>query len=435
MISIKIAEGNLASDNLDQDAAATNGDKVSDLPPTQPSATLNLEQNHHIPVSNVIKIMRQGLPSDARITDDAKEAVQQCVSRFISLVTHEANERCRREHRRTVMADDLIWAMKELGLTNYPDLLSMYLRKYREMEAINSGRPCKETGSTQKRPREQSRAQGVGPSCEPMALTMAGASAGAGASTSEGDGSAFGLIPAPTMMPPVPVIPHHGLFGPLGNQDYSNGGPGAGFDAIAGADRTNPGMSCDIGDGSNDGPDRDSFDDLLDPFASIDSMELVDSLTHPSKVAETNRVGAAMLKSWRMVVGWLVADYGESSAILFRNLPAPYPPKADLIETQAIAKPHGKNSMVNEEDGESDDEDNDEFEGESTDSDSLESSDSYGVGVIAASKDIFPTARRTICLVHFSHDNLDTASTPLSRTISTSAKKTIAKKMPHNEKS
>jgi len=279
---MKITEGNLASDNLDQSGAAANGNEGG----SQPLATLLSEQNHHMPMSNVIRIMRRGLPSDARITDDAKEAIQQCVSRFISFVTHEANERCRREHRRTIMADDLIWAMNELGLTNYTELLSMYLRKYREIEAINSGIPRKESVSTQKRPREQQTVEGIGPICEPMALVMAGAGA------SEGVGSELGFIPAPTMMPAPRETQHLELFGPLGNEDYSNAGQGAtvgsdtGFNAIAGGDGLNPSMSSEIGGGSNDG--RDSFDDLLDAFASIENMDSVDSFSHPSNVTKTN---------------------------------------------------------------------------------------------------------------------------------------------------
>ncbi|CAN1193999.1 Nuclear transcription factor Y subunit B-9 [Linum perenne] len=87
-----------------------------------------------MPVANIIRIMRRILPPNAKISDDAKETIQECVSEYISFVTGEANERCQREHRKTVTADDLLWAMGKLGFDNYVDPLSSFLTRYRESE-------------------------------------------------------------------------------------------------------------------------------------------------------------------------------------------------------------------------------------------------------------------------------------------------------------
>ncbi|XP_028768558.1 nuclear transcription factor Y subunit B-9-like [Neltuma alba] len=77
------------------------------------------EQDQYMPIANVIRIMRRVLPSHAKISDEAKETVQECVSEYISFITSEANQRCRQEQRKTVTADDVLWAMEKLGFDDY----------------------------------------------------------------------------------------------------------------------------------------------------------------------------------------------------------------------------------------------------------------------------------------------------------------------------
>ncbi|KAM5584506.1 nuclear transcription factor Y subunit B-3 [Rosa sericea] len=92
------------------------------------------EQDQYMPIANVIRIMRRILPPHAKISDDAKEIVQECVSEYISFITGEANERCQREQRKTVTAEDVLWAIGKLGFDNYIEPLSLFLSKYREAE-------------------------------------------------------------------------------------------------------------------------------------------------------------------------------------------------------------------------------------------------------------------------------------------------------------
>ncbi|XP_004498102.1 nuclear transcription factor Y subunit B-1-like [Cicer arietinum] len=92
------------------------------------------EQDQYMPIANVIRIMRRILPSHAKISDDAKETIQECVSEYISFITSEANERCQREQRKTVTAEDLLWAMGKLGFDDYVQPLTFYLQRYRESE-------------------------------------------------------------------------------------------------------------------------------------------------------------------------------------------------------------------------------------------------------------------------------------------------------------
>lgn len=92
------------------------------------------EQDRFMPIANVIRIMRKILPPHAKISDDAKETIQECVSEYISFITGEANERCQREQRKTITAEDVLYAMSKLGFDDYIEPLTLYLHRYREVE-------------------------------------------------------------------------------------------------------------------------------------------------------------------------------------------------------------------------------------------------------------------------------------------------------------
>lgn len=96
------------------------------------------EQDRLLPIANVSRIMKKSLPSNAKISKEAKETVQECVSEFISFITGEASDKCQREKRKTVNGDDLLWAMTTLGFENYVAPLKVYLNKYREVEGEKS---------------------------------------------------------------------------------------------------------------------------------------------------------------------------------------------------------------------------------------------------------------------------------------------------------
>ncbi|XP_010252766.1 PREDICTED: nuclear transcription factor Y subunit B-3-like [Nelumbo nucifera] len=107
------------------------------------------EQDRFLPIANVSRIMKKALPANAKISKDAKETVQECVSEFISFITGEASDKCQREKRKTINGDDLLWAMTTLGFEEYVEPLKIYLQKFREMEGERSsmGRQGEKDGS------------------------------------------------------------------------------------------------------------------------------------------------------------------------------------------------------------------------------------------------------------------------------------------------
>ncbi|KAI3821907.1 hypothetical protein L1987_09483 [Smallanthus sonchifolius] len=99
------------------------------------------QQEMLLPIANVSRIMKQILPQNAKISKEAKETMQECASEFISFVTGEASEKCKKERRKTVNGDDVCWAMGTLGFDDYAPPLKRYLDRYREVEGDRSATP------------------------------------------------------------------------------------------------------------------------------------------------------------------------------------------------------------------------------------------------------------------------------------------------------
>ena len=102
------------------------------------------EQDRLLPIANIARIMKQKLPGNAKISKEAKETVQECVSEFISFVTSEASDKCRNDKRKTVNGSDVLFAMRTLGFDQYCQVLEAYLAKYRDVNKVEpENRPDK----------------------------------------------------------------------------------------------------------------------------------------------------------------------------------------------------------------------------------------------------------------------------------------------------
>ncbi|KAL7198915.1 hypothetical protein ACSBR2_021248 [Camellia fascicularis] len=95
---------------------------------------LKEQQDQLLPIANVGRIMKQILPPNAKVSKEAKETMQECVSEFVSFVTGEASDKCHKEKRKTVNGDDICWALGRLGFDDYAKSMRRYLNRYREIE-------------------------------------------------------------------------------------------------------------------------------------------------------------------------------------------------------------------------------------------------------------------------------------------------------------
>lgn len=107
-----------------------------------------------IPIANVLRIMKNALPENAKIAKEAKECVQECVSEFISFITSEASEKCQQEKRKTVNGEDVLFAMTSLGFENYGETLKIYLAKYRDALKLEDEQNVHRRGSSISRKRK-----------------------------------------------------------------------------------------------------------------------------------------------------------------------------------------------------------------------------------------------------------------------------------------
>lgn len=98
------------------------------------------EQDRFLPIANIGRIMKRVTPPGGKMTKEAKETVQECVSEFISFITSEASDKCQQEKRKTINGDDLLWAMGTLGFEEYVEPLRQYLQKYRETAKVDPRR-------------------------------------------------------------------------------------------------------------------------------------------------------------------------------------------------------------------------------------------------------------------------------------------------------
>ncbi|KAI3422159.1 hypothetical protein GPALN_012692 [Globodera pallida] len=103
-----------------------------------------LEQDRFLPIANISRIMKRVLPSEGKLSKEAKESVQECITEFILFITSEASERCSIEKRKTISGEDLLLAFRTLGFDEYLEPLEEFLKKYREANKLQS---CQTTTS------------------------------------------------------------------------------------------------------------------------------------------------------------------------------------------------------------------------------------------------------------------------------------------------
>ena len=78
-----------------------------------------LPKEMFLPIANVNRVMKSAIPSHVKVSKDAKETLQECITEFVLFVTSEASERVARDHRSTVTQADLLKAMDKLAFFPY----------------------------------------------------------------------------------------------------------------------------------------------------------------------------------------------------------------------------------------------------------------------------------------------------------------------------
>ena len=104
------------------------------------------DHERFLPIANINRIMKEALSKEYKISKDARECVQECVSEFIAFITCEACEITKDEKRKTINGDDILKAMTDLNFAEYLDNIEYYNKKYKhttkalnQSESISAG--------------------------------------------------------------------------------------------------------------------------------------------------------------------------------------------------------------------------------------------------------------------------------------------------------
>ena len=97
------------------------------------------EQDRLLPIANVNRIMKRGVPENAKISKGAKETIQECVSELIGFITSEASEIIQEDKRKTITAEDLVDSMQRLGFAPYRPYLNHVLKELKNTNGRKIG--------------------------------------------------------------------------------------------------------------------------------------------------------------------------------------------------------------------------------------------------------------------------------------------------------
>ncbi|EEQ99762.1 ccaat-binding transcription factor subunit a, putative [Perkinsus marinus ATCC 50983] len=86
----------------------------------------------YLPWTNIVTVVQNALPDKPGCIGKCfKLTLQDCISEFLMFVTHLAAQRCTREGRRVMLAEDILWALDQAGLCQYGSVLRVFLGKLR----------------------------------------------------------------------------------------------------------------------------------------------------------------------------------------------------------------------------------------------------------------------------------------------------------------
>ena len=117
------------------------------------------DSDKELPLANVARIMKKALPSDASITREAKETMQECVGELISLITHEAVKKSNLRGGKTLRGEELLLAFHHLGFERYAEALTIYLAGYRGVTRDDIFASLRELSMLEKEHVESSRSE------------------------------------------------------------------------------------------------------------------------------------------------------------------------------------------------------------------------------------------------------------------------------------
>ncbi|CEF62405.1 Nuclear transcription factor Y subunit beta [Strongyloides ratti] len=134
-----MAENNISYNGSDY-SSTDNPSNVSTPQHINESKGVIPDQIRFLPIANVTRVMKRAIPQQGKLSKEARECVQECVSEFISFIASEASDKCAMEKRKTITTEDILFAFKQLGFDNYYEYLTRFTKKYRAAQWSGIGK-------------------------------------------------------------------------------------------------------------------------------------------------------------------------------------------------------------------------------------------------------------------------------------------------------
>lgn len=100
-----------------------------------------------LPRATINKMVRDALPSDARLSADCCEKIIDCCTEFVNLISSEANEVCNKESKTTIHPDHVIKALTELQYTEFLPEVQEVWDKYKSEHKWGDKKLSKQSGA------------------------------------------------------------------------------------------------------------------------------------------------------------------------------------------------------------------------------------------------------------------------------------------------
>lgn len=91
--------------------------------------------------ATVQKIIQEILASDLSFAKDARDLLIECCVEFITLISSEANEIAEKEAKKTIAAEHVVKALKDLGFEEYIEQIQEVAQEHKEHQKVAPAEP------------------------------------------------------------------------------------------------------------------------------------------------------------------------------------------------------------------------------------------------------------------------------------------------------
>ncbi|KAJ2235646.1 negative cofactor 2 transcription regulator complex subunit ncb2 [Coemansia sp. IMI 203386] len=98
------------------------------------------EDDLSLPRATVYKLIAEMLPDDVACAKDTRDLLLDCCNEFIHLIASESNEICEKEAKKTIAAEHVLAALRELGFEKYVTEVKEAYSEHRQQQIKDRGR-------------------------------------------------------------------------------------------------------------------------------------------------------------------------------------------------------------------------------------------------------------------------------------------------------